>query len=132
MIRILRGMLLMGVLILLAVYYIADPATLSIFPRCLFHTATGLYCPGCGSQRAIHSLLHLNLAETLRHNLLFIPAFLLIAYDAVHPVIQKKLRLSLPDLLRNKYTPWVILVVVLLFWITRNLPYYPFSVLAPA
>ena len=28
------------------------------FPPCLFHLATGYYCPGCGGTRAITSLLH--------------------------------------------------------------------------
>ena len=38
-----------------------DPATSGIFPPCPFHYLTGLYCPGCGSLRAIHHLLHGNL-----------------------------------------------------------------------
>ena len=28
------------------------------FPPCLFHLATGYYCPGCGGTRAITALLH--------------------------------------------------------------------------
>ena len=41
-----------------AAYFALDPATNAIFPRCPFLTLTGLKCPGCGSQRAIHCLLH--------------------------------------------------------------------------
>ena len=38
-----------------------DPATSGIFPPCPVHYLTGWYCPGCGSLRAIHQLLHGNL-----------------------------------------------------------------------
>src|SRR5215469_5193653 len=38
-----------------------DPATSGFFPPCPFHYLTGLYCPGCGSLRAIHQLLQGNL-----------------------------------------------------------------------
>ena len=38
-----------------------DPATSGMFPPCPVHYLTGWYCPGCGSLRAIHQLLHGNL-----------------------------------------------------------------------
>ena len=38
-----------------AVVYVAlDPATCAVFPRCPFYVLTGLKCPGCGSQLALH------------------------------------------------------------------------------
>src|SRR5580700_1516854 len=45
-------------LVLLEIF---DPATSGIFPPCPVHYLTGWYCPGCGSLRAIHQLLHGNL-----------------------------------------------------------------------
>ena len=35
-----------------------DPAGSVFWPKCPFHLLTGLECPGCGSQRAVHSLLN--------------------------------------------------------------------------
>lgn len=35
------------------------------FP-CLFHLATGAYCPGCGGTRAMAALLHGDLAASVR------------------------------------------------------------------
>lgn len=32
-------------------------------PKCLFHSLTGLDCPGCGSQRAIAAALHGRIGE---------------------------------------------------------------------
>jgi hypothetical protein len=37
-------------------------------PFCPFHALTGLDCPGCGSLRAIHSLLRLEFAQALAYN----------------------------------------------------------------
>lgn len=56
---------------LVTLYGLFDPAT-SPFPRCPFHALTGFDCPGCGSQRAIHSLLHLDVAAAWRYNALLV------------------------------------------------------------
>lgn len=45
------------------VYFFFDPAGSRLFPRCPFLSLTGLRCPGCGSQRALHSLLHGEIAR---------------------------------------------------------------------
>jgi uncharacterized protein DUF2752 len=34
------------------------PGEYPFYPRCVFHTLTGLQCPGCGGLRAAHQLLH--------------------------------------------------------------------------
>ena len=39
-----------------------DPATAGFYPPCLFRTILGVQCPGCGSLRAAHQLLHGNIA----------------------------------------------------------------------
>jgi len=39
-----------------------------LIPPCLLYTVTGIECPVCGSQRAIYSLLHGNIAEALKLN----------------------------------------------------------------
>lgn len=92
---------------------------------------TGYYCPGCGSQRAIHSLLHFNFRGVVSHNFLFLPAVLLIFYHYSRPVINRMFNLRLPDIFYRKHTPVILFGVIVLFWVLRNLPFYPFSVLAP-
>ena len=42
----------------LALLLFVDPATSAMFPPCLWRLATGWQCPGCGSARALHELLH--------------------------------------------------------------------------
>ena len=57
---------------IVAVYFLFDPAGSVWFPRCPFLTATGLRCPGCGSQRALHALLHGEIREAWRFNALLL------------------------------------------------------------
>ena len=129
--KILNGILLLVVLGVAVLFFILDPNKHDLFPKCAFHSLTGAYCPGCGSQRALHSLLHLDFAGVVSYNFLFLPAALLLLYHYLHPLLNRLFKWKLPNLFYMKYTPWVIFTVVILFWILRNLPWYPFSVLAP-
>lgn len=63
-----------AVAVIAAVYYFVDPSGSRWMPRCMFHTLTGWDCPGCGSQRMIHALLHGDLRAAWHHN-----AFLLVS-----------------------------------------------------
>lgn len=55
--------------VLTYITYIANPSKSPIFP-CLFNKLTGLYCPGCGMTRALHSLMHFNFYQAIRYNVL--------------------------------------------------------------
>ncbi len=116
---------------LAVLFFILNPAEHNIFPRCIFNSLTGYYCPGCGSQRAIHSLLHLDFAGVAGNNFLFIPAFLLLLYHYIHPVLNRLFNWKLPNFFYYRSTPWIIFGIVIIFWVLRNIPVYPFSVLAP-
>ncbi len=129
--KILRTGLFVLLLGLAALFFVFNPAENGIYPRCMFHSLTGYYCPGCGSQRAVHHLLHLNLTGVAGNNFLFIPAALLLIYHYIHPWIALKFNRKLPNVFYYKKTPWIILFVIVLFWFLRNLPFYPFLLLAP-
>jgi hypothetical protein len=129
--KIINTGLLIGLTGLAVLFFVLDPAKHDLFPRCLFNSITGYYCPGCGSQRAVHSLLHLDFAGVVSQNFLFIPALLIISYHYLHPVLNRWLNWKLPNIFHFKSTPWIIFAVIIIFWILRNLPFYPFSVLAP-
>lgn len=129
--RIINIGLLIGITAMAVLFFVLNPSEHEIFPRCIFNSITGYYCPGCGSQRAIHNLLHLNFTGVIHNNFLFIPAFLLIAYHYLHSILNKWMNWKLPNIFYYKSTPWIIFGVVILFWIARNIPSYPFSVLAP-
>lgn len=54
------------------VLYLFNPAEHSFYPFCVLYWSTGLRCAGCGSLRALYSLLHGDLAAAFGFNPLLI------------------------------------------------------------
>lgn len=71
--------LAIAILAALAVYAVWDPSESRWFPRCPVLMLTGLRCPGCGSQRMVHALLHGDVVSALRYNALLTVLLPLIA-----------------------------------------------------
>jgi len=118
--------------LLMILYFFADARTSFIFPRCIFHSLTGLYCPGCGSQRAFSALLHGEPLQAVNYNLLFILCLPLLFYSSIITVINIFRRDQLvQQIFYSTFFVKILLAVVLIFWITRNLSFYPFNLLAP-
>jgi hypothetical protein len=104
---------------------------LSLLPPCPFHAFTGLYCPGCGSTRAIFQLLQGNLIAAFRYNpLTVVFLFTLLAYSLFY-VWTRMTKKPFSGFFLKPLWIWLLLAVILLFWILRNIPVYPFTVLAP-
>ena len=83
---------------------------------------TGLECPGCGSQRAFHQLLHLNIASAFRQNpivVLYLPYILLGLYIEYAGGKNKFPRIR--KLLYGKEAAIIILISIILYWIGRNI-----------
>ena len=77
---------ILGALVLLTVFYYAiDPARNVWVPKCAFHTLTGFSCPACGSQRALHALLHGRWQEALAFNW-FLIVSILSTVDALYQI----------------------------------------------
>ena len=116
----------------IALLYRFDPAT-NFFPACPFHRLTGLYCPGCGSQRAIHQLMHGHWLAAAGQNLLLLMMLPLLAWHALAWLRARKPGDSkdAPLPFTHRIKAWWILVLVLAFWLLRNLPFSPFQWLAP-
>jgi predicted membrane protein len=113
-------------------YFFLDARVGDIFPHCPFHTLTGFYCPGCGSQRALSSLLHADFLQAINFNTLLVISLPFLIYAAIVAVVSafKKQRVKQ----KIFYSPLfvkTVLVVVVAFWILRNIPRYPFTLLAP-
>jgi len=117
---------------LISLYYFYNPeGKLFPFPKCPFFSLTGLHCPGCGSQRALHQLLHFNIIQTLNHNALYIVGILTIVYNLVIKGINHYSKKNYFNYLYHTKTPIIIGIIVVAFWILRNIPHEPFSCLAP-
>lgn len=107
----------------LVAYFLFDPATNAIFPKCPFYVLTGLKCPGCGSQRALHALLHLQIGRAFRENPLLVVSlpYLLTALFFFFKKEKDEKWQAVDDLLFRGKAVWVVLVVVVAFWLLRNL-----------
>ncbi|MFD0932933.1 DUF2752 domain-containing protein [Psychroflexus salinarum] len=112
-------------------YYTVNPTTFAFTPKCPFHLFTGYHCPGCGTQRALHDILHGNIWTGLQHNFLILLAVLIIAYKFYVSYINSTNSKPTKNLLHHNAAPWLILAFVLGFWILRNIPLEPFLILAP-
>ena len=115
----------------LALVYAVDPRTPGNYPPCLFLFITGCYCPGCGTLRALHSLLHGELRTALGYNLLTVALLPMLAaacaFGLAHTIAPHKIQ----SLRVSRHVAWTALVVVLAFWAMRNIPVSPLSALAP-
>jgi len=118
------------VVVIFLVYYFVNPSNINLFPKCPLYSSTGIYCPGCGSQRALHDMLNFKFKEMIGHNFLFLFGIIIIIY---HFIVEGILYFKGKDynLLYKPKTPIIILIIVILYWILRNIPSYPFTLLAP-
>jgi hypothetical protein len=108
-----------------------DPTTAGFFPVCPLYSLTGLACPGCGLTRGFHALFHGDVLTALDYNAM-LPFFaFLIACGFVALVYYALRGRRLPFNPVHPRVLWVFLVGLLVFGVTRNLPWYPFSVLFP-
>jgi hypothetical protein len=113
-----------------------DPATSGVFPPCPVRYLTGWHCPGCGSLRAIHQLLHGNLRAAWAMNPLTVVLLPFLTYGlASHALDEiRATGLRCPSLPRFFLTAvWIhaLCAAIILFGIARNLPLHPFDLLAP-
>lgn len=101
------------------------------YPKCQLHSLTGLHCPGCGTTRALHALLNGHVLDALGYNALF--PFVL---PAVAWAFVRSLRVSrgqAPDALSaaERWGFRLLAAAVVLYAVLRNVPAYPFTLLAP-
>lgn len=107
-----------------------NPATNGFFPQCPFHALTGLNCPGCGATRGFHALLNGDVFSALHFNILLVVIVPAVVY-AVLSLISFAVRgefLPFPKFTRTSI--WVLASVTMIFVVVRNLPFYPFNLLA--
>ncbi len=113
----------MALAALVVVYQLFDPAKTDYFPKCPFKYFTGLDCPGCGSQRAVHNLLNFNILGAFNANGLLVISIPYILTGFLFDVWPN----NSPSFLRwrkrlfGTTAIWLIFSIVVLFWIGRNI-----------
>jgi hypothetical protein len=118
-----------GFAVIGAILFACNPAETGFYPFCLFHRTTGLLCPGCGSLRALHQLLHGHVLTALRCNALLVLAMPLVGWFGIG-----FMRRRAPHATTSTAKPfwiWVGFGVLLVFSVLRNLPFAQLAWLSP-
>ena len=115
-----------------AILFVASLLWVQKAPSCPFYLLTGLYCPGCGAGRCTMALLHLDLYAAFRFNPLMLIALPFVLYYLLKVYLGFVfVRDVLPFPRLPRAVGIAVLIVVLAYGILRNIPVFPFSLLAP-
>ncbi|MGA6179676.1 DUF2752 domain-containing protein [Stenotrophomonas sp. NPDC077421] len=109
--------------------HVSPYASNSPLPGCPLYALTGLYCPGCGSTRCLYSLVHLDWQGAMAMNPLLVislPFLLLMLLNGAGVRMR-----ALDPLMRVLASPMFWLVLLIGYAVLRNLPWAPFTALAP-
>lgn len=127
-----KSVILMGVIAVSAVVlFLFNPQVSSFYPSCPLNEYTGLYCPGCGTQRAAHEILHGNIAQAFNLNALFTLSVPFAIYYAFIELFNRLAKTNVKNIELSTRSIVVLLIIAGLFMILRNLDNPPFNWLAP-
>ncbi len=105
----------------MALLFFFDPAQYGFYPQCILHRTTGVLCPGCGSLRAVHHLLHGEILAAVRFNALLVvlmpvaAAFMLRSWAIARSPEANRIRVPQAHL-------WCVLALTIVFGVLRNTP----------
>lgn len=98
-----------------------DPTEVQWMPKCLSFTWFGIRCPGCGTQRAIHSLLGGEFRTAFFYNpLLVLSIPYIIAVFILDLKFVKSRYPKLHRALLGEKAIWVLLALIMIYTVARN------------
>ncbi len=110
---------------------VRDPHTPGSYGICPSLLIFGVYCPGCGSLRAMADVVAGDPTAAMGHNLLFLPAVVGLTIWAVLQLSPRVPRVRITPTMLSRYRwlniPAILLVVVIVFGVLRNLPGSPLA-----
>ena len=109
-------LLVIGLSCFCIIYHYLDPSHSHWAPKCPFKLLTGYDCPGCGSQRAIHSFLNGHIWEGIKYNYLLVPSLLYVIALTILPREGK-----VHKALSSSTACWILFVVFVVWWVGRNI-----------
>ena len=104
-----------------AMVFFFNPSTHGFYPQCLFHSLTGLNCPGCGATRALYALLHGNVRLAVKDNVLFVVLLAVLAVWSARFGVRKMRNQPATWKIPSKIL-WGIFGLAIIFAVLRNLP----------
>ena len=109
----------------MVVYAVCDPAGggrwSALFPRCPVRWLTGLSCPGCGVQRAVHALLNGHPAEAFACNpFLAVAVPYVLALGVAWVARGCGCRSRVLCMVEHRYGVYAFLVLFVIWFVVRN------------
>ena len=110
---------------------LVDPRIPGNYPTCPFLFLTGCYCPGCGTLRALATLMEGDLRGAMGYNpltVLSLPFLAVLTSSMLSEKVERfpRIKIHIPP-----WAVWTLLAAILSFWALRNVPLAPFAMLAP-
>lgn len=103
--------------------YLFNPSQHGFYPFCLLHKLTGWLCPGCGSLRAFHELLHGHFLDAFRLNPLVVTLIPLAGFHLLR-CWRRRARDAEASWAVSERWIWIGIVVLIVFGVLRNLPWF--------
>lgn len=114
-----------------AAVFVLTPGETPWLPPCPFYYLTGLYCPGCGTLRGLHALMHGSLIGAWRCNPLMVLCLPLLLYAIASQVSVALTGRSIRELTFSPLASKLAVAIISTYMVVRNIPCYPFNLLAP-
>lgn len=105
---------------------VVDPNEEGHYPTCPFLSLTGFQCPGCGSMRTVHALVHGRVQEAFALNVLAVAMLPLLAFFWLRWARARALDRPARTKAGHPALIWALFGVILVFWLVRNLPFGAF------
>ena len=120
-------------LAVIALAIVFSSITDSLGADCPIHQATNLHCPGCGGTRCANDLLAGNWLGALNHHLLITAGIFGYSALSLYFIVRVTILGKPTPRLSSIAIPclWITLGLLVLFTLLRNIPAWPFSLLAP-
>ncbi|WZL80909.1 DUF2752 domain-containing protein [Vallitaleaceae bacterium 9-2] len=98
---------------------------------CYFRRWTGINCPGCGSGRAAFDIVHFRFLEAMGHNIMFVILMPFAAYYLLKIYLFIVIGRDVLPFFNFSYRQMrVIFIIIVAFFILRNIPVKPFNLLS--
>ncbi|MGI9034640.1 MAG: DUF2752 domain-containing protein [Pyrinomonadaceae bacterium] len=107
-----------------------NPTTAGFFPPCPFHAMTGWNCPGCGLTRGFHALFRGDVLSALHYNAMLPVYAFIFGYILISLILVVTRGRGLSWDVFPPAAMYAFLILTIVFSVARNLPFYPFNLLA--
>ena len=114
------GLGIVGAFLIGGIYYSFDPMSIKWMPKCPFKLLTGLDCPACGNQRALHSILHGEISEAFHYNPFFILSLPYLVLLVVSCRTKSGILVKIRGFVQSRIVVSVYVIAICCWWVLRN------------